>query len=213
MWVNYPHMPTGAKGSKILFQKLINFGKENDILICHDNPYSLILNDNPLSILSMPGAKDVSLELNSLSKSHNMAGWRIGCAVGNENNIRSIIQVKSNIDSGQFFPIQQAAIAALRNSTETLKKTNAEYQNRRILVNQFLDILDCNYTGGQVGLFVWAKVPKKHNNGESFSDWLLQNYRIFVTPGVVFGSNGDKYIRVSLCKNTQILKQIIKRLQ
>jgi aspartate/methionine/tyrosine aminotransferase len=213
MWVNYPHMPTGAKGNIKLFQQLIDFGNKNNILICHDNPYSFILNDMPLSILSIPGAKDISLELNSLSKSHNMAGWRIGIAAGKADYIDAILQVKSNIDSGQFLPIQQAAIEALHNSQDWLEKLNIEYRERKILVCEVLDILQCKYSREQAGLFVWAQVPKEYVNGDEFSDWLLERNRIFVTPGSVFGKNGEKYIRVSLCTNLEILKQAIGQLQ
>ncbi len=213
MWVNYPHMPTGAKGSIKLFQQLIEFGKKNNILICHDNPYSFILNDSPLSILSIPGAKDISLELNSLSKSHNMAGWRIGIAVGKANYIDAILQVKSNIDSGQFFPIQQAAIEALNNSPDWLDKLNFAYRERKLIVFQILDILGCRYSNDQAGMFVWAHISNEYQNGDEFSDWLLKRHHIFVAPGSVFGKNGEKYFRVSLCENLEILNQAKVRLQ
>lgn len=213
MWINYPHMPTGAKGNIKLFEQLIEFGNKNNILICHDNPYSFILNDRPLSILSIPGAKDISLELNSLSKSHNMAGWRIGIAIGKAHYIDAILQVKSNIDSGQFLPIQQAAIEALHNSSDWLEKLNFKYRKRKFLVHQILDILGCRYSNDQAGLFVWAQISKKFQNGDEFSEWLLKRHHIFVTPGSVFGKNGEKYFRVSLCRNLDILKQVKARLQ
>ena len=213
MWVNYPHMPTGAKGNIKLFEQLIDFGNKNNILICHDNPYSFILNDKPLSILSVPGAKDIVLELNSLSKSHNMAGWRIGVAVGSAEYIRAILQVKSNIDSGQFLPVQKAAITALKNSQDWIEELNTEYANRKTIVHQILDILGCKYSNDQAGLFVWAQISNEFQNGDKFSDWLLERYRIFITPGSVFGKNGEKYIRVSLCVNLEILKQVKARLQ
>lgn len=213
MWINYPHMPTGAKGNIKLFEQLIEFGNKNNILICHDNPYSFILNDRPLSILSIPGAKDISLELNSLSKSHNMAGWRIGIAIGKAHYIDAILQVKSNIDSGQFLPIQQAAIEALHNSPDWLEKLNFKYRERKFLVHQILDILGCRYSNDQAGLFVWAQISKKFQNGDEFSEWLLKRHHIFVTPGSVFGKNGEKYFRVSLCRNLDILKQVKARLQ
>ena len=213
MWVNYPHMPTGAKGNIKLLQQLSNFGNQNDILICHDNPYSLVLNDAPLSIFSIPGAKDIALELNSLSKSHNMAGWRIGIAVGNANYIEAILRVKSNMDSGQFFPIQQAAINALNCSTDWQENLNSEYNERKFIVYQILDILKCKYTKDQAGLFVWTQVPNDYASSDDFSDWLLQKYRIFVTPGSVFGKNGKNYIRVSLCNDVEILKQVKEKLQ
>lgn len=213
MWVNYPHIPTGAKANFELFQQLINFGTKYNILICHDNPYSFILNKEPLSILSVTGAKETSLELNSLSKSHNMAGWRIGVVVGSAEYISAILQVKSNMDSGQFLPVQKAAITALKNPQDWIKELNTEYANRKKIVHQILDILGCKYSNNQAGLFVWAQISNEFQNGDEFSDWLLERYRVFVTPGSVFGKNGEKYIRVSLCGNLEILKQVKARLQ
>ncbi len=213
MWVNYPHMPTGAKGSIKLFQQLIDFGNKNNILICHDNPYSFILNDEPLSILLASGAKETALELNSMSKSHNMAGWRIGVVVGSTEYISAILQVKSNMDSGQFLPVQKAAITALKNSQDWIKELNTEYAKRKKIVHQILDIFECRYLNDQAGLFVWAQIPNQYESGDEFSDWLLERYRIFVTPGSVFGKNGEKYIRVSLCANLEILKQAIAQLK
>ncbi len=213
IWVNYPHMPTGAKGNYKFFKQLINFGKKHNILICHDNPYSFILNDKPLSILSASGAKEIALELNSMSKSHNMAGWRIGVAVGSAENINAILQVKSNMDSGQFLPVQKAAITALKNSQNWIEELNTEYAKRKKIVHQILDILGCRYSNDQAGLFVWTQIPNDFQNGDEFSDWLLERYRIFVTPGSVFGKNGEKYIRVSLCVNLEILKQVEARLK
>lgn len=213
MWVNYPHIPTGAKANFEFFQQLINFGTKYNILICHDNPYSFILNKEPLSILSVTGAKETSLELNSLSKSHNMAGWRIGVVVGSAEYISAILQVKSNMDSGQFLPVQKAAITALKNPQDWIKELNTEYANRKKIVHQILDILGCKYSNNQAGLFVWAQISNEFQNGDEFSDWLLERYRVFVTPGSVFGKNGEKYIRVSLCGNLEILKQVKARLQ
>lgn len=213
MWINYPHIPTGAKANFELFQQLINFGTKYNILICHDNPYSFILNKEPLSILSVTGAKETSLELNSLSKSHNMAGWRIGVVVGSAEYISAILQVKSNMDSGQFLPVQKAAITALKNPQDWIKELNTEYANRKKIVHQILDILGCKYSNNQAGLFVWAQISNEFQNGDEFSDWLLERYRVFVTPGSVFGKNGEKYIRVSLCGNLEILKQVKARLQ
>lgn len=213
MWVNYPHMPTGAKANFELFQQLINFGTKYNILICHDNPYSFILNKEPLSLLSVTGAKETSLELNSLSKSHNMAGWRIGVVVGSAEYVSAILQVKSNMDSGQFLPVQKAAITALKNPQDWIKELNTEYANRKKIVHQILDILGCKYSNNQAGLFVWAQMSNEFQNGDEFSDWLLERYRVFVTPGSVFGKNGEKYIRVSLCGNLEILKQVKARLQ
>ncbi len=213
MWVNYPHMPTGAKGNIKLFQQLIDFGTKNNILICHDNPYSFILNEKPLSIMSLSGAKETALELNSMSKSHNMAGWRIGVVIGSAEYISAILQVKSNMDSGQFLPVQKAAITALKNSQDWIEKLNTEYAKRKKIVHQILDILGCNYLNDQAGLFVWTQIPNDFQNGDEFSDWLLERHRIFVTPGSVFGKNGLQYIRISLCLNLEILKQVKTRLQ
>lgn len=212
MWVNYPHMPTGAKGNIKLFEQLIDFGNKNNILICHDNPYSFILNEEPLSIISVSGAKEIALELNSMSKSHNMAGWRIGVVVGNAEYISAILQVKSNIDSGQFLPVQKAAITALKNPQGWIEELNTEYANRKKIVHQILDILGCRYSNDQAGLFVWAKISNEFQNGDEFSEWLLERYHIFVTPGSVFGKNGEKYFRISLCVNLEILQQVEARL-
>lgn len=212
MWINYPHMPTGAKANFDLLQQLINFGTKYNILICHDNPYSFILNEEPLSILSVSGVKETALELNSMSKSHNMAGWRIGVVVGNVEYISAILQVKSNMDSGQFLPVQKAAITALKNSQDWIEELNTEYAKRKKIVHQILDILGCRYSNDQAGLFVWTQIPNDFQNGGEFSDWLLERYRIFVTPGSVFGKNGEKYVRVSLCVNLEILKQVEARL-
>lgn len=212
MWINYPHMPTGAKANFDLLQQLINFGTKYNILICHDNPYSFILNEEPLSILSVSGAKETALELNSMSKSHNMAGWRIGVVVGSTEYISAILQVKSNMDSGQFLPVQKAAITALKNSQDWMEELNIKYAKRKKNVHKILDILGCRYSNNQAGLFVWAQISNDFQNGDEFSEWLLKHYRIFVTPGSVFGKNGEKYIRVSLCVNLEILKQVEARL-
>lgn len=212
MWVNYPHMPTGASGDKNVFQKLIEFGQEHNILICHDNPYSFISDTSKVSILSINGAKETSVELNSLSKSYNMAGWRVGMMVGRSDVIHAALQVKSNMDSGLFFPIQQAAIEALKTPTSWIINLNNTYSKRRKIVYKVLDSLGCNYIEHQAGLFVWAKIPVKYKNGDEFSDWLLEKHHIFVTPGSVFGKNGEGYVRVSLCANQETLHQVKERL-
>ena len=212
MWVNYPHMPTGASGDKNVFQKLIEFGQEHNILICHDNPYSFISDTSKVSILSINGAKETSVELNSLSKSYNMAGWRVGMMVGKSDVIHAALQVKSNMDSGLFFPIQQAAIEALKTPTSWIINLNNTYSKRRKIVYKVLDSLGCNYIEHQAGLFVWAKIPVKYKNGDEFSDWLLEKHHIFVTPGSVFGKNGEGYVRVSLCANQETLHQVKERL-
>jgi len=212
MWVNYPHMPTGARGDKNLFNELIAFGKTHEILICHDNPYSFILNEHPKSIFSIPGAKETSLELNSLSKTYNMAGWRVGMVLGKSEFIQPVLEVKSNVDSGLFLPIQKAAIEALNSPTHWMKSLGQEYTIRKQIVHKILDKLGCRYRPDQSGLFVWAKVPKEYEDGDHFSDWLLEKHHVFVTPGSVFGKNGEGFVRVSLCANQEILHQVKERL-
>ncbi|HBY01185.1 MAG TPA: aminotransferase, partial [Rikenellaceae bacterium] len=198
MWVNYPNMPTGAGSTKELFQNLVDFGLRNNILICNDNPYSFILNDSQLSILEAKGAKEIALELNSLSKSHSMAGWRIGMVAGNEEYINTILKVKSNMDSGMFLPLQQAAVEALKNPEQWFNQNNEVYGERREIVFEILDLLKCKYIRDQTGLFVWAKISDEFENGEKLSDYILKIANVFITPGSVFGSNGDSYIRISL---------------
>jgi len=211
MWVNYPHMPTGAGASDDLFRDLTAFGKEHNILICNDNPYSFILNDRPLSMLSADGAKEVALELNSLSKSHNMAGWRVGMVAGNREYIQTILRVKSNMDSGMFLPVQLAAAEALRNSPSWYEEINRVYERRRSLVWKLLDILGCWYEKEQSGLFVWAQIPDRYTDSEEIADNFLYNAHVFITPGSVFGKNGKKFIRISLCNKEEILKEAIER--
>ncbi|MCD6543390.1 MAG: aminotransferase class I/II-fold pyridoxal phosphate-dependent enzyme [Flavobacteriaceae bacterium] len=211
MWVNYPHMPTGATPTDEFFEKLIAFGKKHQILIVNDNPYSFVLNDNPKSILAYKGAKDVAIELNSLSKTFNMAGWRVGMVLGNKENINNILQVKSNMDSGMYFGIQQGAIAALNLSNDWFEKINTVYKKRREIVWEVCDVLDCVYDTNSVGLFVWAKVPKGKSAIE-LTDNLLYNKDVFITPGTIFGSNGDDYIRFSLCVKEDKIKEVLKRI-
>jgi len=207
MWINYPNMPTGAKANTKLFEQLIKLAKKEKFLIINDNPYSLILNDKPESILSIDGAKDVALELNSLSKSHNMAGWRIGWVSGNKDYINTIIKFKSNMDSGMFKPIQEAAIQALQNNDDWHKEQNKKYALRRNYVHQIFDILNCKYNENQAGMFVWAKVPNSIIDTEEFVENILQKAKVFITPGFIFGSNGQKYIRISLCSKIPTLKK------
>jgi len=208
IWVNYPHMPTGATAKQGFFEKLIAFAKTNDILIVNDNPYSFILNKDPMSILSVDGAKEVALELNSLSKSFNMAGWRVGMVMGNKTYINHILKVKSNIDSGMFYGIQQGAIAALRLDTSWFVSLNKIYERRRDLMYRFVKKLGCTYEKNAVGLFIWAKLPEGINT-EIFINKMLHEKHVFVTPGTIFGSKGKGYIRLSLCvTEDQILKAI-----
>jgi len=211
MWVNYPHMPTGAKASKEDFEQLISFAKKHNILIVNDNPYSFILNNNPLSILSVEGAKDVAIELNSLSKTFNMAGWRVGMAVGAQEFIKTILQVKSNMDSGMFLGIQKGAIEAFKLSKEWFMEQNLIYKKRRDLVWEIFNKLDCSFDKSKSGLFVWAKLPKGRNS-EEFIDELLYKKNIFIAPGTVFGTNGEGYIRASLCVNEEVLLEVLNRL-
>lgn len=213
MWVNYPQMPTGKKPSIELFKKLIAFGHQHQILICHDNPYSFILNEEPMSLLSLPGAMDTAIELNSLSKSHNMAGWRVGMLCGAAERINEVLTFKSNMDSGMFLPVQHAAAAALSLGTEWYKSVNEVYAKRREKVFELLQTLQCTYSTNQVGMFVWAKVPAGIKDGYELSDQVLYNSNVFITPGGIFGSAGSQFIRVSLCGSIEKFEQSIQRIQ
>ena len=211
LWVNYPQMPTGQPASQKLFEKLVAFGRKHQILICHDNPYSFILNDNPLSILSVDGAKEVALELNSLSKSQNMAGWRVGVLCGSKDRINEVLRFKSNMDSGMFLPVQLAAAKALSLGKEWYDSVNAVYRKRRERVYELLDKLGCNYSKEQSGMFMWARVPAMFENGYLLSDKVLYERNVFITPGGIFGSGGDKYIRISLCATEEKIEEAIRR--
>lgn len=211
MWVNYPHMPTGTNATLETFRKLIAFGKKHNILIINDNPYSFILNDNPISILQIEGAKDIALELNSLSKTFNMAGWRVGMLLGNATYINEVLKVKSNMDSGMFYGIQKGAIEALQMSDEWFLAQNKVYEERRKLVWQLADKLGATYDTNSTGLFVWTKIPQGKTSEET-TDKILYENDIFITPGTVFGSQGEGYIRFSLCVDAKTIKQAIERL-
>lgn len=211
MWVNYPNMPTGAVASKEDFKRLIAFGKKHDILIVNDNPYSFVLNNNPISILETEGAKEVAIELNSLSKTFNMAGWRVGMVVGDAEIIKTILEVKSNMDSGMFFGIQNGAVEALKLSEDWFVQQNETYKNRQKAVREIFDALGCTYNKNYGGLFVWAKLPKGEDATE-FTDKLLYEKDVFMTPGNIFGSNGEGYIRASLCVSETVLKEVLNRL-
>lgn len=210
MWVSYPHMPTGANGTLELFEKLISFGKKHNILIVNDNPYSFVLNGNPLSILQVEGAKDIALELNSLSKTYNMAGWRVGMVLGNATLIDAILKVKSNMDSGMFYGIQKGAIEALKLGKDWFEKQNEIYTKRRNLIFQLAKKLNCTFDKNSVGLFVWAKLPEGILS-EEFIDKVLIEKHVFITPGTIFGSNGEGYIRFSLCVTEEKIQQAIER--
>ncbi len=214
MWVNYPNMPTGANGSLELFEKLVAFGKKHGIIIAHDNPYSLILNEKPLSILEIEGAKDICIELNSMSKSHNMPGWRIGMVASNPQFIQWILKVLSNIESGIFKPMQMATVAALNNTEEWHRKNNIEiYANRRQYAKAIMDILGCSYDDNQVGMFFWGRIPDKYKSSEELADKILYEANVFLTPGFIFGSKGERYIRISLCCNEDMLKEALERIK
>ncbi|MCU0448177.1 MAG: aminotransferase class I/II-fold pyridoxal phosphate-dependent enzyme [Microscillaceae bacterium] len=212
MWVNYPQMPTGQLPDNELFTQLIAFGKKHQILICHDNPYSFILNDKPMSLLQIAGAKEVALELNSLSKSHNMAGWRVGMLLGAKNRIEEVLRFKSNMDSGMFLPVQLAAAQALSLDKDWHESLNQIYQNRRELVFELLRILNCRFSPQQVGMFVWAKIPPVFTSGYELSDKILYENNVFITPGGIFGSAGDEFVRISLCASESKLQVAIARL-
>jgi LL-diaminopimelate aminotransferase len=213
MWVNYPHMPTGKLPTKALFAKLISFGKQHGILICHDNPYSFILNDNPQSILSIDGAKDIAIELNSFSKSVNMAGWRVGMLLAAKERIDEILRFKTNMDSGMFLPVQLAAAKALELGKDWYQQLNEIYQQRREIVYQILDVLECSYDRRQAGLFVWAAVPATFADGYQLTDQILYDKNVFITPGGIFGENGKSFIRVSLCQDVKVLQQALERIK
>ncbi len=211
MWVNYPHMPTGTNGTLALYERLVAFAKKHQILIVNDNPYSFVLNENPISILEVSGAKEVAMELNSLSKTFNMAGWRVGMLLGSEAHINAVLKVKSNMDSGMFYGIQKGAIAALGSGNEWYAKMDAIYTERRILVFELAKKLGCTFSEEISGLFVWAKLPTHIESAEKFIDEILYEKDIFITPGTIFGSNGEGYIRFSLCVPKEQIEKAISR--
>lgn len=214
MWVNYPNMPTGANGSIDLFERLVTFGKKHGIVIAHDNPYSMILNETPLSILQIDGAKDICIELNSLSKSHNMPGWRIGMLASNTQFTQWVLKVLSNIESGILKPMQLASVAALSNSGEWHRTNNIEtYSKRRKLAGQIMDTLGCDYDNDQVGMFLWGKIPDFYSNSRELADKVLYDANVFLTPGFIFGSAGERYIRISLCCNETLLNEALNRIK
>ncbi len=213
MWINYPHMPTGALANKSFFKELIDFARSNSILICNDNPYSFILNDEQLSILSVEGAKEVAIELNSLSKSHNMAGWRIGMMAAHEDRLKEVIKFKSNMDSGMFLPAQLAAVEALDSPKEWYDSLNMQYRKRREKAFELLDLLNCSFQKNQTGMFVWAKIPSSYKDGYELSDEILYKGNVFITPGGIFGTQGDGYVRVSLCSKVEQLEESMKRIK
>lgn len=212
MWVNYPHMPTGARASIELFQRVVDFGRRHNILIVNDNPYSFILNDNPLSILQIEGAKDVCIEMNSLSKSHNMPGWRIGMLASNSEIVNWVLRVKSNIDSGQFHPMMKAAVTALSAGKEWYDRLNAEYSRRRKVAEKIMTALGCSFDPMQAGLFLWGRIPDSYVSAEELTERILLDKRVFITPGLIFGTNGARYIRISLCATLSRMEEALLRI-
>ena len=212
MWINYPHMPTGARATPALFERLVSFARKHSILLCNDNPYSFILNKDHLSIFTVPRARDVALELNSLSKSHNMAGWRIGMVAGNSSFINDIMKVKSNMDSGMFQPLQAAAAEALAAPESWYAQLNEVYRRRRLKAAEIMNSLSCSFDPVQSGLFLWGKIPQGYTDAVVLTEELLHKQHVFVTPGSVFGDNGKRYIRISLCATEELLNAALERI-
>ncbi|MDB4505874.1 aminotransferase class I/II-fold pyridoxal phosphate-dependent enzyme [Saprospiraceae bacterium] len=212
MWVNFPNMPTGATANLDFYKRLIAFAKRNEILIVNDNPYSFILQDQPMSLLSIEGAKDVAMELNSLSKSHNMAGWRVGMLIGKKEWIDIVLKFKSNMDSGMFLPLQIGAVEALNNPPKWFSDLNEIYRERQEVVFKILEKLNCTFKKEQGGMFVWAKIPSNYNDGYALSDKILYERNVFLTPGGIFGSQGNKFIRISLCNKIEVLEKSLERI-
>ena len=214
MWTNYPNMPTGGAARMETYERLVAFAKKHNIVVVNDNPYSFILNDKPLSLLQVEGAKDCCIEFNSMSKAHNMPGWRVGLCASNEEFIRWILKIKSNIDSGTFRGIQLAAAQALKNSEEWHHEANIEtYRRRRVVAEKIMQILDCKYDDSQVGMFLWGKIPEHYKNAEELTEKLLHEARVFITPGFIFGSNGEMYIRISLCAKEEKIQLALERIK
>jgi len=213
MWVNYPHMPTGTPASAGLFGNLVAFARKHRILLCNDNPYSFILNTDTRSILETEGSRDVALELNSLSKSQNMAGWRIGMLAGRADYIKTVLRVKSNMDSGMFRPLQAAAVKALEAGPEWYASVNDVYMKRRQYAEKIMDLLGCEFDSRQTGLFLWGRIPESSANVEELTEKVLQEAHVFITPGFIFGSNGDRYIRISLCSSEDLLRNALERIK
>lgn len=212
LFANYPHMPTGQYPDRKVFEKLVAFAQKHDLLICHDNPYSFILNDRPQSMLATPGAAEIVLELNSLSKSHNMAGWRVGMLCAHQKHIEAVLRFKSNMDSGMFLPVQLAAATALGLGQDWHDSLNGVYRERRLKVFKMLDLLGCRYNTKQAGMFVWAAIPDNCSDGYALSDKILQDASVFITPGGIFGNEGKRYVRLSLCCKENKLDEAINRM-
>lgn len=214
MWTNYPNMPTGAPAQMETYRKLVSFARRHSIVVVNDNPYSFILNENPVSLLQVEGAKDCCIEFNSMSKSHNMPGWRVGMCATNPTFIQWILKIKSNIDSGTFRGIQLAAAEAYNNSDEWHHKANINtYRQRRKLAEQIMQQLGCTFDENQVGMFLWGRIPDKYANAEELTEKVLHEARVFITPGFIFGSNGERYIRISLCAKDMKIKEALERIK
>jgi aspartate/methionine/tyrosine aminotransferase len=213
MWLNYPNMPTGAQADPGFFCDLVEFARTYRILLVNDNPYTFILNDLPISLLSTPGAMDVALELNSLSKAHNMAGWRVGMLAGRKPYLDTVLRFKSNMDSGMFKPLQLAAARAVQEPPEWYHELNAIYRQRRQIALELLDVLGCFYDPGQVGMFLWARIPDGYADSYALSDEILDKTHVFITPGGIFGSEGNRYIRISLCSDREVYVEALRRVK
>ncbi|MBR6926190.1 MAG: aminotransferase class I/II-fold pyridoxal phosphate-dependent enzyme, partial [Bacteroidaceae bacterium] len=214
LWSNYPHMPTGAKAQRETYERLVQFAKRHSLVVVNDNPYSFILNHDRLSILQIEGAKDCCIELNSMSKSHNMPGWRVGMLMTNATLISWILKVKSNIDSGTLRPLQLAAAKALQNDAQWHERANiTTYAKRRAIAEQIMDTLGCTYDKDSVGMFLWGRIPKKYDNAETLTERVLHEADVFITPGFIFGNNGERYIRISLCAKDERMQQALERIK
>jgi aspartate/methionine/tyrosine aminotransferase len=214
MWTNYPNMPTGGAARMETYERLVAFARKHNIVVVNDNPYSFILNEKPLSLLQVPGAKDCCIEFNSMSKSHNMPGWRVGMLATNAQFVQWILKIKSNIDSGTFRGIQLAAAEAYRNSEQWHREANIEtYSRRRKYAEQIMEVLGCKYDPNQVGMFLWGKIPERYANAEELTERVLHEARVFITPGFIFGSKGERYIRISLCAKEEKIEQALERIK
>ena len=213
MWTNYPNMPTGGNATPELYERIVDFGRRHDILICNDNPYSFILNEHPLSILAVPGAKDICIELNSMSKAHNMPGWRMAMLASNAQFVQWVLKVNSNIESGQFKPMQYAAAKALQADKSWYDGMNRVYRSRRDLAGQIMEALGCTYDEQQVGMFLWGRIPDSAESAEAIANKVLYEARVFLTPGFIFGSRGERYIRISLCCKNEALQEALNRVK
>ena len=213
MWTNYPNMPTGGNATPALYERIVDFGRRHGILICNDNPYSFILNEHPLSILAVPGAKEICIELNSMSKAHNMPGWRMAMLASNAQFVQWVLKVNSNIESGQFKPMQYAAAKALQADKSWYDGMNKVYRSRRDLAGQIMQALGCTYDEQQVGMFLWGRIPDYAESAEAIANKVLYEARVFLTPGFIFGSRGERYIRISLCCKNEALQEALNRVK